>query len=100
MAQFKVTATTLTQQASSLNDLNGRFKTAIESLVNSEASLNGMWDGEANDAFHAAFLNDKGQMNAFYNLIIQYVEKLNSIASRYSQTENTNTQIASQRSYH
>ncbi len=98
-SSFKVTTSVLTSQANELSDLNGRFKTAVEQLVTSEASLKTMWEGEANDAFHNAFTTDKGKMDEFYNLILQYIEKLNSIATRYSQTEQTNTEIASNRTY-
>ena len=97
MADFKVTASQLNTQAESLQDLNGRFKSAIEQLVTSETSLKSMWEGEANDAFHAAFTSDKAKMDEFYNLIITYIERLNSIATRYEQTERTNTEIASNR---
>ena len=30
-------------------DLNGQFQSAISALENYESSLNGMWDGDAND---------------------------------------------------
>lgn len=63
MADFKVTASQLNTQAESLQDLNGRFKSAIEQLVTSETSLKSMWEGEANDAFHAAFTSDKAKMD-------------------------------------
>ena len=43
MADFKVTASQLNTQAESLQDLNGRFKSAIEQLVTSETSLKSMW---------------------------------------------------------
>lgn len=99
MADFKVTASQLNTQAESLQDLNGRFKSAIEQFVTSETSLKSMWEGEANDAFHAAFTSDKAKMDEFYNLIITYIERLNSIATRYEQTERTNTEIASNRTY-
>ncbi len=99
MADFVVTAAQLNAQAENLNDLNGRFKSEIEQLVSSEMSLNSMWDGEANDAFHVAFTTDKGKMDEFYNLILTYVQRLNIIASRYAQTEQTNTEIASNRTY-
>lgn len=95
MADFKVTASQLNTQAESLQDLNGRFKSAIEQLVTSETSLKSMWEGEANDAF----TSDKAKMDEFYNLIITYIERLNSIATRYEQTERTNTEIASNRTY-
>lgn len=99
MSQFKVTASVLTTQASHLTDLNGKFKTAVEQLVSSETNLKSMWTGEANDAFHNAFITDKSKMDQFYNLIVQYIEKLNTIATRYGQTERTNTEIAKNRSY-
>lgn len=99
MANFKVTTSVLRTQADELTELNGRFKSSVEKLVTSEASLNSMWDGEANDAFHAAFATDKGKMDEFYNLIMQYIERLRTIASRYEQTEQTNTEIASNRTY-
>ncbi len=99
MADFKVTTTVLRTQADELTELNGRFKSSVEKLVTSEASLNSMWDGEANDAFHTAFMSDKGKMDEFYNLIMQYIERLRTIAVRYEQTEQTNTEIASSRTY-
>lgn len=99
MADFKVSTSVLRSQAEELTELNGRYKSSVEKLVTSESSLNSMWDGEANDAFHAAFMTDKGKMDEFYNLILQYIERLNSIAVRYEQTENTNTEIASSRTY-
>ena len=99
MAGFKVTTATLVSQANELANLNGRFKTATEQLVTSEASLNTMWEGEANTAFHTAFTTDKAKMDELYNLIMQYIERLNTIATRYTQTEQTNTEIASSRTY-
>ncbi len=99
MSSFRVTTGTLTTQAEELSALNGQFKSAVEQLASTEVSLKGMWEGEANDAFHAAFTTDKGKMDEFYNLIVQYVAKLNSIAVRYNQAEQTNTEIASNRNY-
>lgn len=99
MADFKVTTQVLRTQADELTELNGRFKSSVEKLVASEASLNSMWDGEANDAFHAAFATDKAKMDEFYNLILQYIERLRTIAVRYEQTEQINTEIASSRTY-
>ncbi len=99
MADFQVTTSVLRSQADELTDLNGRFRTSVERLVTSESSLNSMWDGEANDAFHSAFETDKGKMDEFYNLIMQYIERLRTIALRYEQTEETNTDIASSRTY-
>lgn len=99
MASFRVTSSQLRSQASELTNLNGNFKSAVEQLVSSEASLKSMWEGEANDAFHAAFTTDKGKMDEFHNLIVTYIDRLNAIADRYDQAEQNNYQIASNRTY-
>lgn len=99
MSDFKVTPTVLRTNADQLTDYNARFKSSVEALVNSENTLNSMWDGEANDAFHAAFMSDKSKMDEFSRLIEQYTERLRQIAVRYEQTEQNATGIASNRSY-
>lgn len=99
MSDFKVTPSVLRNNAETLTGLNARLKGCIESLTSSEAALNGMWDGAANDAFHGAFLTDKGKMEEFSQLIMQYVDRLTRIADRYDQTEQNTTNIASTRSY-
>lgn len=96
---FKVTPSVLTSQANEVNNLNGQFKTAVAQLVSSEQSLKSMWEGEANVIFHNEFMKDKAKMDEFYKLITQYVEKLNTIATRYKQTEETNAEIARNRTY-
>ncbi len=99
MSDFKVTPSVLKSNADTLTDLNARFKGSVDSLVTSEGALNAMWDGEANDAFHAAFMTDKAKMDEFSRLIEQYTERLRQIATRYEQTEQSTTNIASSRTY-
>lgn len=99
MSDFKVTPSVLKGNADTLTDLNARFKGSVDALVTSEGTLNTMWDGEANDAFHAAFMTDKAKMDEFSRLIEQYTERLRQIAVRYEQTEQSTTNIASSRTY-
>lgn len=99
MSAFSVNTATLKTKSGELNDLVTRYRVCVEQLVATEASLNSMWDGEANDAFHAAFVTDKAKMDQFANLINQYIDKLMSIAARYEQTEQVNTEIAANRTY-
>ena len=77
MSDFQVTPSVLRSNADQLSELNAR------------------WDGEANDAFHGAFMTDKGKMDEFSHLIEQYTERLRQIAIRYEQTEQNTTSIAS-----
>ena len=99
MSEFRVTSAQLKRGAQDIMDLNGQFQSAISALENYESSLNGMWDGDANDAFHAAFMADKGKMTEFHKLITQYASSLTAIADRYDQTEQMNTDIANKRTY-
>lgn len=83
MALIRVTASQVRNSAESLRGLNQQFNSQVQNLQAAEESLNGMWDGQANDAFHAAFLSDKEYMTQFYNLINKYCEALDSIATEY-----------------
>lgn len=99
MALIRVTATQVRASANSLRELNQQFNNQVQNLQASEESLNGMWDGQANDAFHAAFTNDKEYMTQFYNLINKYCEALDSIATEYENAENINLDTATKRSF-
>ncbi len=96
---YEVTINTLTQQCEDLSELNSRLNNLITKLETSEGNLNTMWDGEANNAFHSAFMTDKGKMVEFYKLINKYIQNLSTIASRYSAAESANTEIARNRTY-
>ncbi len=99
MAQIKVTASQLKSKANSLRQLNNSFKTQITQLEGAESRLNSMWDGEANDAFHKAFMHDKQAMQEFKKAIDKYVEALNDIARKYEDAERKNTSTATARKY-
>ena len=94
---IQVTTATLTKKATELKSINSKFKTQIESLKTAENSLNSMWDGEANDAFHKEFTKDVTQMTNFYNAIEKYVTSLNEIVKQYENAERTNTSTATTR---
>lgn len=97
--QIQVTTGTLTSKANELKNLNSRFKSQVSSLRSYESSLNSMWDGEANTAFHNAFTKDATQMDNFYNAIEKYVSSLNEIIQEYERAERANVNTATSRSY-
>ena len=99
MAQTIVNSSTLKRKAQDLKNLNNNLKTQITNLTTQESSLNGMWDGDANTAFHNAFQKDVTQMNNFYNAIEKYVSVLLEIANQYDNAEQSNQNIASTRKY-
>ena len=99
MSLIRVSVPQLLTGANELEQLNQQFKAAVTELESLEGTLNGMWEGTANDAFHNAFNNDKIQMTNFFNAIEVYVQRLNEIAARYQQAEAQNTEIGSTRNY-
>lgn len=99
MASITVTTSQLTSKANELKSYNTKFKTQVENLKQQESSLNSMWDGEANDAFHKAFDKDVTQMNNFYNAIEKYVQSLNEIIKNYENAESNNLKTATNRTY-
>lgn len=94
-----VTTQSLNTGAGNLKAENSKFKKKVEELIQVENTLNSMWDGEANDAFHKAFQKDVIQMNNLYNAIEKYVTSLEQIAKEYDRAEKANLNTASTRTY-
>ena len=99
MAEFKVTSGELRNKAAELRTLNEQFKKAVEEMTANEQQLMGMWDGDAKETFHAAYNNDKSQMENFYQVIEKYCQALENNATQYEQAESKNVNTASSRSY-
>lgn len=99
MSDFRVSVAELKAKVDSLRQLNGQFKSQVGNLEATEASLNGMWEGQARETFHNAFASDKVQMDNFYNAVEVYAARLESIAARYAQAEAASTEIANERTY-
>ncbi len=99
MALIQVNSSTLRSQAEQLRNLNNQLKGQMESLEGTEADLASMWAGDAKDAFHTAFNNDKVQIENFRTLIEQYIVTLENAAQKYDEEEAKNTSIAATRNY-
>lgn len=99
MSYFEVTSSEVRSKAGALGELNGQFKSRESDLENKEQSLCSMWEGEAKNAFHSAFMRDKSQMDTFSQLIDRYVETLMEIAQRYEEAERRAAELAMNRSY-
>ncbi len=99
MGEIIVTSATLRSKAEELNQMNEQFKSAVSSLSDEESALRSQFEGDASDAFHAAFSQDVIQMNNFYNAIAQYVQKLLQIAEAYEKAEQANVATANARNY-
>ncbi len=98
MSFFQVTSSELRKKADQLKGLNARFKSGTDSMQATEQSLKSMWEGEANQAFHNAFIKDKGSMDQFHAAIERFIEALLIIAAKYEEAEKKNIQTATVRS--
>lgn len=99
MAMFSVSTTQLKAKAEELAGLNNNLKTNVSELESCEQNLSGMWEGQAKDAFHQAFHNDKVQMTNFTTLIEKYVYTLLNSIAKYEQAEKQNIETATTRKY-
>jgi len=99
MAEFMVTAASLSAKAEELATINNNFKGQVEKLCTDESALSGMWEGAARNAFHNAFEHDKNEMYEFYNAIVTYSNALAEIAKKYAEAEARNTETATARKY-
>ena len=99
MGQILVTSSELRTAAGTLRDYNANFKSQVESLVGAEGTLKTQWQGQANEAFHAAFMKDKAFMDKFAAEIENYCTALETIASKYDAAESTNVETAVTRKY-
>ena len=99
MSKYSLTAQELASAISELSSSNAQFKSRVADLQSKQSALAGMWQGDANSAFNAAFNSDKGQWDAFAQLMDRYIETLQSIKATYEAAEATNVQTAATRSY-
>ena len=95
MAEFTVTSNQVRAKEGELQNLNSSYKQKIDSLEQIVKGLDGMWEGDAHDAFHAAFEKDKVNLWNSYNAIEKYCQTLLEIAQNYEKAEAKNVQTAS-----
>lgn len=99
MSTFYVNVPEIVRTVNALSELNASLKSRINTLVDQEATMNGMWEGEARERFHSAFQSDIAQMRVFSNTVTNYAEVLSRIAQSYVENENRNVDVATTRNY-
>lgn len=99
MSFIQASSNDLRNRSEQLMSLNQRFKAEKENLSSNEMALKSMWEGEATEAFHIAYMRDAGQMDAFMEIINNYAQVMESIAERYESAEAKNLSVASNRTY-
>jgi len=90
-----VSSAQLRARAEEIANLNEQFKTQVAALEDKELALRAMYEGDAANAFHAAFQRNKIQMDNFFNCIARYAFVMTEIASRIELAEQQNQSTAS-----
>ena len=90
MSFYQIDSRQLRTKKDDLLTLNRRFVQEKENLCSKEAQLRSMWEGAANESFHAQFMRNAGQMDAFAETIDRYLTVMDSIAQRYDDAEQRN----------
>lgn len=99
MGFFQVTSHELRNKAQTLQTLNTQLSTKETELAEQEGALCSMWEGQAKELFHQAFLRDQEQMEVFIRLIDRYIQVMLEIAARYEEAEARNAELAASRNY-
>lgn len=97
--EILATASEIKAKAEQLRSYNEQFKARQGDLLTRETSLCGMWEGQAKETFDKAFKSDTEQMTNFYNLMTQYIQTLEQIATEYEKAESINYNTAATRTY-
>lgn len=90
MSFYQVDSRQLRTKKDELLSLVQRFRQEKENLCSKEMALKSMWEGEANQKFHEEFMRSSGQMEAFGDTIIRYLNAIDTIAQRYDLAEEKN----------
>ena len=90
MSFYQVDSNQLRGKKDELSSLIQRFRQEKEALCAKELALRSMWEGAANDSFHAEFVRNAGQMDAFAEVISRYLGVIGYIADRYDMAEQRN----------
>lgn len=99
MGFFQITSHELRSKAETLKTLNAQLGAKGEELSEQEGGLCSMWEGQAKELFHQAFIRDREQMEAFIGLIERYIQAMLEIAARYEEAEARNAELAASRKY-
>ena len=84
---IKVTYQQAEAMCQDLTIQNSIFKRQIENLVNYEAELHGMWQGDASRIFHQNFQYGVERMRVFSEVIEAYVMTLKIIVANYKKAD-------------
>ena len=90
MSFYQIDSRSLRTKREELIGLVQRFRTEKETLISRESALLAMWEGDAKEAFHSVFVKNSGMLDAFAEVIDQYIGFIEAVADRYDAAEQKN----------
>lgn len=68
------------------NDID-EWSNAVQRIYELHGEMDGMWDGDANDAFNQIFLEDRGKFDRLIEVMRQYAAVIRQAAEEYMKGE-------------
>ncbi|MBR4574120.1 MAG: WXG100 family type VII secretion target [Lachnospiraceae bacterium] len=90
MSFYQIDSRSLRTKREELAGLAARFRQEKETLISKESALLAMWEGQAKSAFHSVFVKNSGMLDAFSEVVDQYIGVMGAIADRYDAAEQKN----------
>jgi uncharacterized protein YukE len=88
MAGTEVLTGTLTEAATSVEELIGRYRQSVSKMYAIGAEIDSMWEGTASKTFATRLGSDRERFDAMAKLLEGYVVVLRNAASEYVRGEN------------
>ena len=92
--KFEVNTTTLSGTVNKLSEKLEQINAKRMSMYNALNALNGMWQGDAKDAFTAAYEEDNELMVALIDELEQYIDNVSKARENYDTTEDRAVSLA------
>ena len=89
MALIQVTPDLLRAQAAEVRNIRDEHEATMMKLTNLVNNLNGIWKGEAQDAFVAQYQSMQPTFRQFSEMLAEYGQKLDSTANVLEETDRT-----------
>lgn len=88
VSYLKINTAALQSDANELNSLLQQVRSNLDNMYTSVNTLDGMWDGKANNAFNAQFADDHTRFSEICTAIEKLISDMQEAANKYNNCEN------------
>ncbi|MBR3525127.1 MAG: WXG100 family type VII secretion target [Lachnospiraceae bacterium] len=91
--EIGVNTDTLRSQVESLRTEIGQAENELGKMYDAVQALDGMWDGPANEAFKAQFMDDREFMEELCKTVREIIDSMDNARTEYESCENAVRQM-------